>query len=258
MLGQAWCLKVVVALAQSAKLTAPWRAQCAVTSFFSAGGGGAAARRPRVLPAGPAPATNGGPRRYAGAPVPPRRVLAGRYPRTRAERHGKPNARSRRRHARGTAPRETRPKAPAAASPREAVTSPQQGGHGKVSGVPHVPPSYMLLWRAAAKPEAAASSGPRPSRQAHLQGTPQSGPTSPSSPGDPTGKPSGITSPPRTRLADHERAASPTASGPPHLPVQGTRRALLLRILQSFTGPSAAISVFLGAAPDSRGEASPF
>ncbi|KAJ1179434.1 hypothetical protein NDU88_004668 [Pleurodeles waltl] len=44
------------------------------------------------------------------------------------------------------------------------------------------PPSFLLLRQNAAKPEAAASLGPRPSRQAHLQGPPQSGPTSPRPP----------------------------------------------------------------------------
>ncbi|KAJ1130806.1 hypothetical protein NDU88_009153 [Pleurodeles waltl] len=111
---------------------------------------------------------------------------------------------------------ETWPKAPTAASPRDAVTSPWQGGHGELSGVLDYSRGDSLK---AARPRASCcSSRMRPSRKPRRPrgrapaDRPTSrahrspGPLAPDPPGDPTGKPSGATSPSRTRLADRELA----------------------------------------------------
>ncbi|KAJ1179415.1 hypothetical protein NDU88_004649 [Pleurodeles waltl] len=175
MLGQAWFLKIVVALAQHA-----------VTSF-SCAGGGAAARWPRVFPAGPAHATEGGSRRYAGAPAPPRQRARRPLPQIKggAPRQAKRPVLAPARPRHGPAGRHG-PKRPPQSHRAMRLPVFSRGVTARCLGCqtiaegprsqPRVPPSYLLLRRNAASP------GPRPSRQAHLQGTPQSGSTSPRPP----------------------------------------------------------------------------
>ncbi|KAJ1182908.1 hypothetical protein NDU88_008085 [Pleurodeles waltl] len=62
----------------------------------------------------------------------------------------------------------------------------------------------------------------------------------------------------RTGRPDRRAHVSPAAGGPPHLPIHSTRRVLLPRIQQLITGPSAATSVSLRAAPGTGGVASAF
>ncbi|KAJ1128293.1 hypothetical protein NDU88_006672 [Pleurodeles waltl] len=133
-LPHAWCLNVAVALAQNARLIGLWRAQCAVAPLFNVGGGAAGRGSSQLAQF---PLSTGGPRRNARAPAPPGRTLPGRSPRLGAERCGKPNARSRRRHARGTALRgDAAQYARRGVTARSGCQSPAGGGHGKASGVP--------------------------------------------------------------------------------------------------------------------------